>query len=382
MIAFKKLIFWLHLSCGIAMGMVVFIMSFTGVVLTYEKQIASWADGFEVRPPAPGAQKLSPATILQRANAETGKLPTAIRVHSDPEEPTRVSFGRESYMVDPYSGDRFGDGAVELRGFFRTMIVWHRWLGSEGDGRAVGKAVTGACNLGFLFLIVTGSYLWWPKNWTWKHLRPVVFFQRGLSARARDFNWHNVFGLWLAIPLFLIVATATFFSYSWPMGLLRAVLDDPPTQQGQPGQGGGQGGSQDESAPQPPRFDDLDALFAKAEATEPEWQTITMQVHARPDGPVSFTLDRGNGFRPDLLSTLVLRRESGDVVMHQTYADVGRAQRTRRWIRWLHTGEAGGWAGQTLAGVASLAACFLVYTGWMLSWRRFQAWRKRTRNVG
>ena len=92
-------------------------------------------------------------------------------------------------------------------------------------------------------------------------------------------------------------------------------------------------------------------------------------------------MDRGNGFRPDLRSTLVLHRETGKVVKRETYADLGKAQSTRIWIRWLHTGEAGGWAGQTLAGIASLAGCFLVYTGWMLSWKRFQTWLVRRREA-
>ena len=38
----------------------------------------------------------------------------------------------------------------------------------------------------------------------------------------------------------------------------------------------------------------------------------------------------------------------------------------------------GGWIGQTIAGVASFAGVMLVWTGLMLSWRRFVAWRART----
>ena len=45
-------------------------------------------------------------------------------------------------------------------------------------------------------------------------------------------------------------------------------------------------------------------------------------------------------------------------------------QRARSWLRLAHTGEQYGLAGQTLAGIASLAACFLAYTGLALAWRR------------
>jgi uncharacterized iron-regulated membrane protein len=46
------------------------------------------------------------------------------------------------------------------------------------------------------------------------------------------------------------------------------------------------------------------------------------------------------------------------------------AQKARSWFRFVHTGEQYGVIGQTIAGIASLAACFLVYTGLALAWRR------------
>ena len=50
----------------------------------------------------------------------------------------------------------------------------------------------------------------------------------------------------------------------------------------------------------------------------------------------------------DLRFTASLRYKDGEVLRHVTYFDIGKAERARSWIRWLHTGEAGGWAGQAL----------------------------------
>ena len=95
----------------------------------------------------------------------------------------------------------------------------------EGEGRETGRAVTGAANLAFLVLVVTGPILWWPRRGS----RPVAFFQRGLAGRARDFNWHNVLGIWSALPLLVVVTTATVFSYDWANALLfRMVGEAPP----------------------------------------------------------------------------------------------------------------------------------------------------------
>jgi uncharacterized iron-regulated membrane protein len=38
---FRKTVFWLHLFCGVITGIVVLIMSVTGVALTYQKQLPS-----------------------------------------------------------------------------------------------------------------------------------------------------------------------------------------------------------------------------------------------------------------------------------------------------------------------------------------------------
>ena len=362
----------MHLICGVVAGLVIFAMSITGVALTYEKQIERWADGFEVAPPTPWASRLGPTELLTRAHAEAGKRPTALQLSSDPSAPARVSFGRESVSVNPYTGERFGEGSVGVHGFFQTMTAWHRWLGREGDGRDVGKAITGASNLAFVFILVSGPYLWWPKKWTWQQLRPIVLFRSGLSPKARDFNWHNVIGIWIAVPLLLVAGTGTFFSYSWTTDLLYALTGE---ERAQGGRGGG--GRDNRKEALRPDYSTIDASFERVIAVEPNWTIITIRPALDPAAPVTFSIDRGSGFRPDLRSTLVLDPKTGDIIRHETYQDNKAAQNARFWIRFIHTGEAGGLAGQTLAGLASLAACFLVYTGWMLSWRRFRAWQAR-----
>ena len=40
----RRIVFWLHLATGVSAGAVVLIMSVTGVLLTYEKQMLRWAD--------------------------------------------------------------------------------------------------------------------------------------------------------------------------------------------------------------------------------------------------------------------------------------------------------------------------------------------------
>ena len=374
----RTAIFWIHLAVGLVLGAIILLMSVTGVLLMYERQITEWADrGYRSAPPSPGAQRLPVETLLARVlSARPEATPASITLQSDPTAPALVSLGRRSSLfVDPYTGRILGEGSQKVRSFFHAVTDWHRWLGAHDESRDRARAVTGASNLGFLFLVVSGIYLWVPRKWARTQLRNVTWFRGGLSAKARDFNWHNVFGFWLAIPLFFVVASAVVISYPWAGNLLfRMVGEEPPVRSGPPGgperraEGGPQGRGE---KPEGPALAGLDALWARAERQAPDWQSLSVRLAGAVDDPVTFTINRGHRGRPDLRSQLTLDRASGEVVKWEPFASQSLGRRLRSWTRWVHTGEAGGFLGQTLAGIASAAGAVLVWTGFALAWRRF-----------
>jgi uncharacterized iron-regulated membrane protein len=133
----------------------------------------------------------------------------------------------------------------------------------------------------------------------------------------------------------------------------------------------------DAEAPADLSFDGIDTLFTRAEQQTEGWATISLSVPDSNSKPVSFLIDQGMGGQPHLRSTLTLDRQTAQIVKWETFTDSSTGRQLRTWLRFIHTGEAGGFAGQTIAGVASVGACFLVWTGLALSWRRFLAWRGR-----
>ena len=69
----RKLIFWLHLSAGVCAGSIVLIMSVTGVLLTYQKQMQTWADlrGLDGSAPSVGARPVGTAQLVASARKQT-----------------------------------------------------------------------------------------------------------------------------------------------------------------------------------------------------------------------------------------------------------------------------------------------------------------------
>ena len=190
----RKILFWTHLSVGLAAGVMVFVMAVTGVLLTYQKQMTVWADlrGLNGAPPADVQAPLPADTLLARLAVAQRAMPTAVVWREGESTPVEVQFGRENRVfVNAYTAEVLGTGSVAMRGFFRQMTDWHRWLAATGDTRDLGKSVTGAANLAFLLIVLSGMWLWWPRNLTWASIRSVTWFRRGLAGKARDFNWHN-----------------------------------------------------------------------------------------------------------------------------------------------------------------------------------------------
>jgi uncharacterized iron-regulated membrane protein len=296
-----------------------------------------------------------------------------LTLRSDPREPAEVAVGREgTTYLSPYTGQALGKPSTAWRRFFQEVTAWHRWLGAKGEGRTTAKAITGACNLAFLLLIMSGPFLWLPKGWTRQHLMPIAWFRRGISGRARDFNWHNAIGIWCAVPLFFVVLSVTPISYTWANNLVYRITGTEPPAPARPAAGGApsRGTGAVELA-------GLNRLWAVAEAQQPGWRSIAMRLPEGARRPVVFTIDTGDGGQPQKRATLTLDRETAAVIRWEPFAALDAGRRLRSWSRFTHTGEAFGLAGQTVAGIASAGGVVLVWTGIALSVRRLIAWRRR-----
>ncbi len=373
---FRKVLFWMHLIAGSIAGTIVLVMSVTGLMLTYERQILARADRGAYRAaPAAGQQRLSVDDLLARIEAAQPLSPnSSLVLRSDPAEPVEVSLGREgSVYANPYDGRILGRGDPETRRWFQKITGWHRWLGSEGEGRATARAITGACNLAFLFLVLSGMYLWLPSLWTMRYVRPILWFRQGLSGKARDFNWHNVFGIWASIPLLIVVASAIPMSYGWANDLLyRITGSEVPAR----GPGGGGPPSQQRRQQQPAESrPSLNSAWAIAEQKVPGWQSISMRLAASSE--VVFTIDSGDGGQPQKRANLTLDLNSGEVKKWEPFSSNSAGRQLRMWSRFAHTGEYYGVVGQTIAGIGCLAGVMLVWTGIALALRRLNAWQSR-----
>jgi uncharacterized iron-regulated membrane protein len=384
----RTVFFWLHLTAGLLAGVVVVIMSATGALLAFEKQTVYYADTRAIAlAPASGATPLPIDEILARVRA-TGLIaePSAVAFRRDPTAPIALTIGPGNVAyVDPYTGRLLGRGDPGVRAFFRSVTDWHRWLAASGEYRTTGRAVTGASNLAFLFIVLSGAYLWLPRTWAWRAVRQVIWFRGGLPGKARDFNWHNTIGVWSVVPLAIVVASGVVISYPWASNLVyRIVGEAPPAPRGGEGRPGPRGEGRParaeggrEQVPARAAVPSLNAAVATAVRQRPGWQAITLRLPVSDRAPLTFTIDDGGPGQPQFRGTLTVDRATGSATKWEGFEAGTAGRKLRTLLRFAHTGEVAGLPGQLIAGLASLGAVVLGYTGLALSLRRFAAWRAR-----
>lgn len=372
----RAAVFWLHLAAGVLGGIVILTMSVTGLLLVSQRPVTSWAERDYRIAPA-GRTRLSVESLLRTAPPAVADAPlSSVTFSADPEAPAMLGFGRERLLfLDPYTGATLGHGAERTRAFFRFVEGVHRRLGTQGEGREWGEAVTGAATLLFVGLIATGLCLWWPRRWSRDAVRQGLRLEGGLVGRVRRLNQHQVIGFWSALPLLLVAGTGVVMAYPWATALVYRLADGHA-----PAPSAAPATPDVQRRPRTGAIDvtGLDAVSARAVRDFPDWRILTLRIPAG-RGPVTAVVDRGNGGRPDLRTQLVLDRASADVVRAEPFAGYSLGRRLRTWARWVHTGEAGGPAGQALAAAVSLNATLLVLSGLSLAWQRLRAWWPRRR---
>ena len=84
--SFRRSIFWLHLIAGLISGILVAIMSVTGIAIAFEEEILAWVDAdISSHSHETDSAHLTIAELLQIAQSEHPDFPIDyLRIPSDP----------------------------------------------------------------------------------------------------------------------------------------------------------------------------------------------------------------------------------------------------------------------------------------------------------
>ena len=232
---FRKFFNDVHLWLGIASGLVLFIVCLTGTIYTFRTEVEELMEPAKYKVEvAAGAQPLSPSALIAKLEGELNAQVVSLEIPQDSERSYRVGAtpkpeagakpgqgerrgeggkggGRPTtYMVDPYTGAVLGTTDSPASEFFSTVMKLHRWLLIEGDA---GKIIVGAATIIFIFIILTGFVLWWPKKI--KNWKQGFKIKTDASWKRVNHDLHNTLGFYASFLLLIMALTGLCWSFEW-----------------------------------------------------------------------------------------------------------------------------------------------------------------------
>lgn len=214
----KKTIHWLHLYLGLVTGLVVFVVSLTGCLFVFHEEINDLVNIKANYVKVPKDKHTYPVDTLLNKLAQTHpeiRLLT-YTVRTDPSrshqvmimDPAKGNFlSLGNAYINPYTGDII---KVDYTyGVFRFIAAIHMNLLLGETGSWIVKVST----VIFLFGLLSGIVLWWPKNWN--KTAYASSFKIKWSARWRrlSLDLHNVLGFYSLPVAIVVVCTGLLLAY-------------------------------------------------------------------------------------------------------------------------------------------------------------------------
>lgn len=366
----RKVIFWTHLVVGIITGIVTLNLCVTGALLSFEEQTVDWAESSPLALPPAGMTECLPLDeLLGKVAKVESSRPSNVRITNDPRSPVRINFAnRTTLCANAYTGAVIGRGATSLRAFYRSVRNLHVGLLPSGSANT-GYTIVNVCNLAFIFLALSGIYLWWPRKWHWRALRSSIAIRFDVGGKQRDWNWHNAFGFWALIPLLFIAASGVVLSYSEVnQAMIRFALKYGPAPVAAPRLPISNNTMEKPGWPQ---------ILAAVKQSVPRWRSMNISWPGPTGTNVSIMVFEGAGGETMKMDFVNVDQATGSITQLKKWQNRDTGERARAIARLGHTGQILGLAGQVLACLACLAGVLLVYTGIALSCRRFFGRKRR-----
>jgi uncharacterized iron-regulated membrane protein len=377
----------IHLYLALIAGITIFISCFTGAILVFENEFQSsiYPERYNVEP---SGKRLSLDQLVERLKEKkrSAKV-TGLRVYSDPARTVEVYFedekeahkshevkevtakkeGRKggghdaqlTAFLNPYSGEVI-TFFNQKRAFFGTVLAIHRWLLIQ----PVGKTIMGISAIIFLFILLTGIILWWPKN---KKILQQRLTLKWSGWKRINHDLHVVIGFYSAIFLFVIALTGTAISFKWmsaPIFWLTGSESKP-------------------TEPPTSKYSSIEKVsfqqvYKTVSKTNPK--AVFYNISAPKDSIGAYTINilPERPVHEKAMNQVFLDQYSGKEIATLKFDDRNAGQKVRSFYLPIHMGNIGGIPGKTLAFLVCLAGISFPVTGTIMWFNRIKKKEKKS----
>lgn len=393
----RKIFRNIHLWLSVPFGILITLICFSGAALVFEKEVMELChrELYFVK-----KVEAAPLPMEQLMTKVAATLPdsvsvTGVNISSDPERAYQVTLSkprRASMYVDQYTGEIMGK--YERAPFFNFMFRMHRWLldSMKQDGGIFwGKMIVGTSTLMFVFVLISGIVVWWPR--TRKALKNSLKIVANKGWRRFWYDLHVAGGMYALVFLLAMALTGLTWSFQWyrtgfyktfgvevqpGMGHGNAAAnatakggkreESPEGRSGRPGnrgekpEGRGEHSESREGRKRSP-YTNWQQIYEQLAEANPDYKLISVS-----DGSASVALPRfGNQRGTDRYK---FNPRNGEITETTLYKDLDNSGKIRGWIYSVHVGSWGGMLTRILTFIAALVGASLPLTGYYLWIRR------------
>ena len=371
----RKIFRNIHLWLSVPFGILITVCCFSGAALVFEKEVMELChrELYFVK-----KVEAAPLPMEQLMTKVAATLPdsvsvTGVNISSDPERAYQVTLSkprRASMYVDQYTGEI--TGKYERAPFFNFMFRMHRWLldSMKQDGGIFwGKMIVGTSTLMFVFVLISGVVVWWPR--TRKALKNSLKIVANKGWRRFWYDLHVAGGMYALVFLLAMALTGLTWSFQWyRTGFYKTFGVEV-----QPSMGHGnaaanataKGGKRDgkpegregRGAHRYSPYTNWQQVYEQLAEANPDYKQISVS-----DGSASVAVPRfGNQRGTDRYK---FNPRNGEITETTLYKDLDNSGKIRGWIYSVHVGSWGGMLTRILTFVAALIGASLPLTGYYL----------------
>jgi len=216
----RRILFQVHLWMGVSLGLYILMISLSGSLLVFNRELAAVGGPVRVVPQDHRLTRDELSAIVERAypgfSLEDVFTPRN-RDQTVLDQPIRVQLRRGDHTIerlfDPYTGADLGDTERPALEF----VLWLTALHDDLLGGRTGRLVNGVGAILATLLALTGAVLWWPGIRNWRRSLTIDW-----KRKRGGFNWslHNAVGFWMLAFILLWGISGIYFSFPQPFSAL------------------------------------------------------------------------------------------------------------------------------------------------------------------
>ena len=370
----RKISDWLHLWLGIASGLVVFHLGVTGCIFAFQKEITEWIHHKEVFVDVPANRQTVPLSVLkQTAEKALGGRKQISFISTYKEADRAWEFGTfkpgdpkafwyfdsidyyDLVLINPYTGKvtMVADHKYE---FFAIVKMLH-W--SFLINHPIGQQIIGWATFIFVFLLISGMVMWWPKNLKKSNFDKSFKIKWRAKFKRVNYDLHNVLGFYVMIICLMLSLTGMVWAFKWFQTTVYVVASrsiTPPVQV-----------DVKSDSTQKIIANPFDIAFEKAKQTFKDFDRIGMSPAGGGIATIYATGYHGSEtyWNYDVLQ---FDQYTGKLLHRKKQSDKNAGEALIGMNYDIHVGAILGLPGKILAFFASLIAASLPITGFIIWW--------------